>query len=78
MCPLVGITGRHTWAGASPAGYQQLQPAQLLLPLEKTLCPPATSSFPSSLHLDSSPFLPLLWPSSHLGPTTSQTIVQDK
>lgn len=58
MCPLVGITGRHTWAGASPAGYQQLQPAQLLLPLEKTLCPPATSSFPSSLHLDSSPFLP--------------------
>ena len=58
MYSLVGITGRHTWAGASSEGYQQLQPAQLLLPLQPTLHPPATSSFPSSLRLDSPPFLP--------------------
>lgn len=40
--------------------------------------PSATSSAPSSQHLDSSPFSPLLQPSSHVGPASSQTTTQDK
>lgn len=40
--------------------------------------PSATSSAPSSWYLDSSPFSPPLQPSSHMGPTSSQTTTQGK
>lgn len=78
MCPLVGITGRHTWAGASLQAISSCNQlsccclwrrhSALLLPLH------------SQVHciLIRHLFSPLLWPSSHLGPTTSRTIVQDK
>ena len=78
MCSLLGCYGKAylgRWHLPQETAIATVQPPQLL----SAWCgPSATSLVPSLRHLDSSPFSPLLRPSSHLGPASSQMTMQDK